>query len=174
MRSDHLHHFPHRPGLHHQLVPHHTRRDRLWVGGVDVGLIKLRVARRALVPALRGAFLGPHVGMLSAGRAEGRRFVGAGSAAMQRAGGSVRDRDQVIGAERLAASVAVELIAAGAEQLAADRIGAGADFQEEIAAVFVVLDRKTFKERVAGGAGGGVELLSHVDNYALLALASQA
>jgi hypothetical protein len=39
----------------------------------------------------------------------------------------------------------VELIAAGTEHLAADRIGAGVHFQEDIAAVFVVFDRKTFK-----------------------------
>jgi hypothetical protein len=78
----------------------------------------------------------------------------------------------VVGAERLAASIAVELIAAGTEHRAAS--GAGMDFQEGIAAVFVVFDRKTFKTRIAGGAGGGVESLSHVDKYALLALASQA
>src|ERR1035441_1628552 len=37
MRSDHIHHFPHRPGLHHQLVPHQTRGEGLRVGRVDVG-----------------------------------------------------------------------------------------------------------------------------------------
>jgi hypothetical protein len=78
----------------------------------------------------------------------------------------------VVDAERLAASVAVELIAAGAEHRAASR--AGVDFEEDVPAVFVVFDRESFKERVAGGAGGGVELLSHTDKYALLALASQA
>jgi hypothetical protein len=65
----------------------------------------------------------------------------------------------VVDAERLAASIAVELIAAGTEQFFASRTGV--DFQEDIAAVFVVFDRKTFKERVTGGAGGGIELLSH-------------
>jgi hypothetical protein len=39
----------------------------------------------------------------------------------------------VVDAERLAASIAVELIAAGAEHLAASR--AGVDLQEDIAAV---------------------------------------
>jgi hypothetical protein len=34
-------------------------------------------------------------------------------------------------------------------------------FQEGIAAVFVVFDRKAFKERVAGGARGGCEGLFH-------------
>src|ERR1019366_231505 len=125
-----------------------TRRDRLRVGGVDVGLIKLRVAHRAFVPPLRGAFLGPHVGMFVADRAEVLRFVSAGSAAVRRAVGSVRDRDQVIGAERLAASVAVELIAAGAEQFLANGIGAGADFQDGVSIIPVVFNGKTFKERV--------------------------
>jgi hypothetical protein len=37
------------------------------------------------------------------------------------------------------------------------------DFQENVPAVFVIFNRKTFKERVAGGARGGVELLSHVN-----------
>jgi hypothetical protein len=62
----------------------------------------------------------------------------------------------VVDAERLAASIAVELIAAGTEQFFASRTGV--DFQEDIAAVFVVFDRKTFKERVAGGAGGESEM----------------
>ena len=87
------------------------------------------------------------------------KFGGARFAAVQRAVGAVRDRDEVVGTERLAASIAVELIAAGTEHGAASR--AEVHFQEGIAAVFVVFDRKTFKERVAGGAGGGVELLSH-------------
>ena len=86
-------------------------------------------------------------------------FGGARFTAVQRAVGSVRDRYQVVGAERLAASIAVELIAAGTEHRAAS--GAGVDFQEGIAAVLVVFDRKTFKECVAGGAGSGGELLSH-------------
>ena len=174
MRSDHIHHFPHRPGLHHQLVAHQARGDGFRVGRVDVRLVEVRVAGCAFEPAFGGAFLGPHVGMFVADWAEGLRFVGAGSAVVQWAVGSVRDRDQVVSTEDFPASIAVELIAAGAEQFFANGIGAGVDFQEGIAAVFVVLDRKTFKERVAGGAGGGVELLSHVDNYALLALASQA
>jgi hypothetical protein len=67
----------------------------------------------------------------------------------------------VVGAERLAASIAVELIAAGAEHGAASRTGV--HFQEGIAPVFVVFDRKTFKERVAGKARGGVKSLSHKD-----------
>jgi hypothetical protein len=68
----------------------------------------------------------------------------------------------VVDAERLAASVAMELIAAGAEHLAASR--AGVDFQENVPAVFVVFDREPLKERVAGGAGGRVELLGHENN----------
>jgi hypothetical protein len=59
----------------------------------------------------------------------------------------------MIGAEKLAASVAVELIATGAEHLAACGIGTGADFQEGVAAVFVVFDWEAFEKRVASGAG---------------------
>jgi hypothetical protein len=65
----------------------------------------------------------------------------------------------MVAAERLAAAIAMKLIAAGTEHLAASC--AGVDFQENVPAVFVVFDWKTFEERVAGGAGGGVELLSH-------------
>jgi hypothetical protein len=86
-------------------------------------------------------------------------FGGARFAAVQRAVGAVRYRHEVVGAESLAASIAVELIAAGTEHLAASR--AGVNFQEGLAAVFVVFDRKTFEERVAGGAGGGGEGLFH-------------
>jgi hypothetical protein len=78
---------------------------------------------------------------------------------VERSVGSVRYGHEVVGAERLAASIAVELIAAGTEHRSASRTGV--DFQEGIAAVFVVLDRKTLKERVADGAGSGGELLSH-------------
>jgi len=60
----------------------------------------------------------------------------------------------VVRAEPLATAVAVELIAAGAEHLAAFGISARADFEDCVAAIFfVVLDRKTFEKRVAGGAG---------------------
>jgi hypothetical protein len=65
----------------------------------------------------------------------------------------------VVDAERLAASIAMELIAAGTEHLAAT--SAGVEFQEDVPTVFVVFDREAFKERVAGRAGSGVELLSH-------------
>jgi hypothetical protein len=78
---------------------------------------------------------------------------------VQRRFGSIWHRYQVVDAERLAASIAMELIAAGAEHLAASQ--AGMDFQENVPAVFVVFDRKPFEERFAGRARGGVELLSH-------------
>jgi hypothetical protein len=67
----------------------------------------------------------------------------------------------VIGAEKLAASIAMELVAAGAEHLAAGGIGTGADFEEGIATVLVVFDREALKERVASGAGSGGEFRSH-------------
>ena len=93
------------------------------------------------------------------GQLEWFAFGGAGSTAVQGRGGSIGDRDQVVDAEGLAASVTVELIAAGAEHGAAS--GAGVDFQDHVPGVFVVFDRKAFEERIAGGAGGRVESLSH-------------
>jgi len=80
---------------------------------------------------------------------------------MQRSVGAIGYGDLVIRTKRLATSVAMELIAAGAEELAAGGVRTGADFEEGVAAIFVVFDRKTFKECVAGGAGSGGELLSH-------------
>jgi hypothetical protein len=67
----------------------------------------------------------------------------------------------VVAAECLATSVAVELVAARAQHLAAGGIRTRADFEECVAAIFVVLDRKALEKRVAGWAGGGGELLSH-------------
>ena len=61
---------------------------------------------------------------------------------MQRSISPIRHRDQVIGTEELAASVAMKLIATGAEHLAAVGIGTGADFKEGIAAISVVFDGK--------------------------------
>jgi hypothetical protein len=65
----------------------------------------------------------------------------------------------VVGAEGLAASIAVELVAAGAEQFFASR--AGVHFQDGVSVIPVAFNGKAVKERVAGGAGGGIELLSH-------------
>jgi hypothetical protein len=64
---------------------------------------------------------------------------------MQRSMGAIRHGDQVIDTECLAASVAVELVAAGAEHLAACGIRTRADFEEGIAAVFVVFDWKALE-----------------------------
>jgi len=81
-------------------------------------------------------------------------FGGALRAAVQGDGGSIRYRDQVIDAEPVAAAIAVELIAAGAEQLAAP--GTGADFEVDVAAVFVVLDglNSLFCKRFRRGSSG--------------------
>ena len=68
----------------------------------------------------------------------------------------------MVGAEGLAASIAMKLVAAGAKHLAAGGVRARADFEECVTAVFVVLDRKALEKRVAGGAGSGSELRSHV------------
>ena len=80
-------------------------------------------------------------------------FGSARPAAVQGRPGSIRHRHQMVDAERLAASVAMELIAAGAEHLAASC--AGVHFEKDGPAVFVVFDREAFKERVASGAGDG-------------------
>ena len=79
----------------------------------------------------------------------------------------------MVGTECLAASVAVKLVAAGAEHLSASGIRARADFEECVAAVFVVLDRKALEKRVASGAGSGSEFRFHVFYYSLLSIASQ-
>ena len=78
---------------------------------------------------------------------------------MYRGLGYLRHRHQMIGAEGLAALIAMELIAAGAEHRAA--CGARMDLQEDVPTVFVIFDGETVKKCVAVGAGGGVELLSH-------------
>jgi hypothetical protein len=69
----------------------------------------------------------------------------------------------MIGAEGLAAPVAVELIAARAEELAAVGVGAWVDFEHGIRAVFVVLDRNAVVVGIAGGAGGRGKLWFHND-----------
>jgi hypothetical protein len=55
----------------------------------------------------------------------------------------------------------MELVAAGAQHFATGGVSARADFEEGVAAVFVVLDRKTLEKCVAGGARGRSELLFH-------------
>ena len=66
----------------------------------------------------------------------------------------------MIGAEGLAASVAMELIAGRAEELAAGVVGAGMDGQNGIAAVFVVFNGETVEIGLAFGAGSGSEAWS--------------
>ena len=88
-------------------------------------------------------------------------FGSAGRAAVQRSLGAIGHGDQVVDAERLATSVAIELIAAGAEELAAGGVRTGADFEEGVATVLVVFDRKALEERVAGGAGSRGEVHNH-------------
>jgi len=77
------------------------------------------------------------------GQLERFAFGSAWPTAVQGRLGSIRHRHQVVDAERLAASVAMELIAAGAEHLAASR--AGVHFEKDVPAVFVVFDREAFK-----------------------------
>ncbi len=73
----------------------------------------------------------------------------------------------MVGAERLSASIAVKLVAAGTQHLAAVGIGTWVDFQNRVSAIFVVLDRKALKEGVTGGAGSGGEFRSHEDHNSL-------
>jgi hypothetical protein len=86
-------------------------------------------------------------------------FRGAGSAASQRRINSIRYRYQVVDTEGIAASVAMKLRAARAEQRAAAR--AGTLLQKYVGTKLVVFDRQALKEGVASGAGGGVELFLH-------------
>lgn len=73
-------------------------------------------------------------------------------AAVQWAARAVLDQLQAVGAEHVAASVALGAVARGTEEPSARR--AGGDLQCDASAFFVVLDRYAFKERVAAGAGG--------------------
>jgi len=67
----------------------------------------------------------------------------------------------MVGAERLPASIAVKLVAAGTQHLVAVGIGTGVHFQDCVSAIFVVLDGKALKEGVACGAGSGGEFWTH-------------
>lgn len=60
----------------------------------------------------------------------------------------------MIRAEGIAATVAVELIAADAEELSASRARCG--FEEDISAIFVVFDGEAVKDGFTGGADGGI------------------
>jgi hypothetical protein len=70
-------------------------------------------------------------------------FSGAGSAASQRPTDFVRQRYQVVDTEDFAASVAVKLMAARAEQHAAAR--ARALFQKYVGTKLVAFDRKALE-----------------------------
>ena len=80
---------------------------------------------------------------------------------MQGSVSAIRHGHQVVGAEGLAATVSVELVAAGAKHLAAGGIRTGSDFQKCEGAVSVVLDRKALEMRVAVWARGGSKSLFH-------------
>ena len=69
----------------------------------------------------------------------------------------------MIDAERLATSVTVELIAAGAQHLAAGTVGTRAHFEDcDARAVWVDLFQwKAFEKRFADGAGCGSENAFH-------------
>jgi hypothetical protein len=82
---------------------------------------------------------------------------------MQRSIDAIRHGDQVIGTERLTASVTVELVATGTEHFAACGIRTRADFEQCVAAVFVVIDREALEQGIAGGAGSRGEFRSHGD-----------
>ena len=71
---------------------------------------------------------------------------------------AIRYRDQVIGAECSSAIVAVELIAAWAEEFAAGIVGAGVHRKHGIAYFFVVFDGQTVEIGFAFGAGCGSEV----------------
>ena len=74
----------------------------------------------------------------------------------------------MIGAEGEAAAVAVELIAAGAEEFAAGLMRAGVDFENDAAvAVFVVIEREPVEIGIAVGACvRGVGWFAHIESLA--------
>jgi hypothetical protein len=76
---------------------------------------------------------------------------------MQRTIRAVRNGDKVIGAKGVTASVAVELIAGGAEKFAACGVCAGVNFEDGVPALFVAFDRQAIKRGVAFGAASGSE-----------------
>ena len=71
--------------------------------------------------------------------------------------GRVWDRHEVIGAEGFAAAIAMKLITGWAEEFAAVGVGAGMDWQDCVASVFVVFNGEAVEIRLAFGAGGGSE-----------------
>jgi hypothetical protein len=60
----------------------------------------------------------------------------------------------------------MELRAAGAEKRSAAGVGAGMDWNGDIAAFFAVLDREAIEIRVAVAASGGSEFRFHAFNIA--------
>ena len=76
---------------------------------------------------------------------------------MQRTIGAVRNGDEVVDAKGVAASVAMELIAGGAEKFAACGVRAGVDFEDAVPALFVAFDGQAIKRGVAFGAASGSE-----------------
>lgn len=83
----------------------------------------------------------------------------AGRAAVKGMIGSVGNAYQVIGAEGVAATVAMELRATRTEHFAA--FGAWLGFEVDVSAVFVVFNGEAVKTRLAVGAGGGGEFRFH-------------
>jgi len=66
----------------------------------------------------------------------------------------------MVSAKSSSTTIAVKLVAAGAEKLATDWVGTGTDFEDGVSAIFVVLDWKALEKRVTGGAGSGIARLS--------------
>ena len=81
----------------------------------------------------------------------------------------------MIGAEGLAAAVAMELVTTGAKELAAGGVGTGPNFEEgATVAIFVIFNWQALEQRVAGGAGGGSKSSSHVIDGICLTTGCQA
>jgi hypothetical protein len=156
MLLDQVEHFAAGGSVHHQFVALPARRSRLGrLGGRNFGFVHARMAQGAFEPALGRGFMRDHVGVFVAGRAERLRLRCAACAEDQ-----VIIGHPVLAAERLAASVAMELIAAGAEHRAASCTGV--DFKQRVAeAVFVVVYRQAVEAGLAFGAGGGGEVCCH-------------
>ena len=91
----------------------------------------------------------------------GKRFAFfcAFRAAVEGAVRAIRNGYEAIRAEGIAATIALELIAAGAEERSTFCAGCG--FEEDVSAFFVIFNGGAVKGGFTVGAGRGIEVLSH-------------
>jgi len=73
----------------------------------------------------------------------------------------------VVGAKGQATSIAVELVAAEAEQRTTIEVGAGLYFQDCVNSVSIEFQWNAVESSIAVGTGSGGEVLSHCKHYML-------